>query len=510
MRQNYYLAIPMERWDDGAMIFLSLLALVIFIGLIFLLLWSIMRERKKYLEEKKSYIEGVLSSSEIKASINQVISKSTLDTPFSIILLDIDKFSQMVGAFGEKIARDVIVHLANKFDKVIPFQVQMGRIAQDKFVFLFKHGYDYDEVYHVAEQLKALFYDNIRISYDVEVSTTASIALCSFPRHGRTVQQLLESLNVAIYTAKKNGGDRIVVYSEEMGREEGENVQYYEQVKKAIENQEFLLHYQPFVNVDTKQIIGAEALLRWEHKDLGLINPKEFLNILESTGDIYWVGIWGLETMIRQYSDLKVKYPYREFELSINLSMKQLMNDRLITDFMKILRKYKVLAKNFIVELEEFIMFERNDQIKKTILKLRKLGFKIAVDGFSFDNNTLLKIEELPIDYIKLDSNFIQDENTAIMKHLTELLIAFAKERRITIIAERIESLEMIEYFKQYDINIVQGYYISKPIATKDFNELLQNENKISNLFDSKNNNIELEEESKSEEENQDNEKNED
>ena len=133
------------------------------------------------------------------------------------------------------------------------------------------------------------------------------------------MEQLLESLNVAIYTAKKNGGDRIVVYSDEMGKAESENVQYYEQVKKAIDNKEFVLFYQPFVSVDSKQIIGAEALLRWEHKELGLINPKDFINILEQTGDIYWVGIWGLETMIQEYSELKVKYPYKEFELSINL-----------------------------------------------------------------------------------------------------------------------------------------------------------------------------------------------
>lgn len=503
MNKNYILAVPMERWTDGAFIFLSLLALVAFVGLIFLLLWSIIIERKKYLEEKKSYIEGVLSATEIKASINQAISKSTLDTPFSVILLDIDRHSQMVSAFGEKISRDVIVHLANKFEKVIPFQVQMGRIADDKFLFLFKHGYDYDEVYHVAEQLKAIFYENIRISYDVEISTTASIGLCSFPRHGRTVEQLLESLNVAIYTAKKNGGDRIVVYSDEMGKAESENVQYYEQVKKAIDNKEFVLFYQPFVSVDSKQIIGAEALLRWEHKELGLINPKDFINILEQTGDIYWVGIWGLETMIQEYSELKVKYPYKEFELSINLSMKQLMNDRLIADFMKILRKYKVLAKNFIIELEEFIMFERNEKIRNTILKLRELGFKIAVDGFSFDNNTLLKIDNLPIDYIKLDSNFIQDENTVIMKHLTELLITFAKQRGITIIAERIESLDMIEYFNQYGINIVQGYYISKPVSSVSFRELLQEENKIALLFEKQEEIIEEEKEEQVEENNE-------
>ena len=149
--------------------------------------------------------------------------------------------------------------------------------------------------------------------------------------------------------------------------------------------------------------------------------------------------------------------------------MKQLLNDRLVIDFMKILKKYKVQAKSFILELEEFIMFERHDKIRNTILKLREAGFKIAVDGFSFDHNTLLKIEQLPIDYIKLDSNFIQNDSKEIMKHLTNLLITFAKEHNITIIAERIEELETVEHFKEYNINLIQGYLISKPISEDAF-----------------------------------------
>ena len=477
--KTFLASVPMEKWSDGAFVFLSLLALVAFLGLLFVLLWSIARERRKFLEEKRSYIDGILSSSEIKSSINQLISKTSFDIPFNIVLLDIDKYSQMVSAFGDKIAKDVIVLLANRFEKTVPFQVQIGRLADDKFLFMFKPEYEFEEVYHVVQQLKAIFDEPVRVSYDVEVSLTTSIALCTYPRHGRNVSQILESLNIAIYTAKRNGGDKVVVYSEDMGQEE-ENIQYYEQVKLAIENKEFKLLYQPIVDVQTEKVVAAEALLRWEHPKLGMINPKEFLNILESSGDIYWVGIWGLESMIEEYSAIKSMYPYKEISLSINLSMKQLLNERLVIDFMKILKKYKVQAKSFILELEEFIMFERHDKIRNTILKLREAGFKIAVDGFSFDHNTLLKIEQLPIDYIKLDSNFIQNDSKEIMKHLTNLLITFAKEHNITIIAERIEELETVEHFKEYNINLIQGYLISKPISADAFVTFIGDDTNVS------------------------------
>ena len=187
---NYFItSVPADDWGDGPNIFLALLALVIFVAAIFFLVWGITIERKKYLEEQRSYIEGVLSLSEIRSSINQLVAKTTFDTPFNVVLLDIDKYSQMVGAFGEKIAKDVIIHLANKFEKVIPFQVQMGRVADDKFIFLFKPEYDFKEVYHVAQQLKDIFKDPIKISYEIEVSLTTSVALASYPRHGRNFQQ---------------------------------------------------------------------------------------------------------------------------------------------------------------------------------------------------------------------------------------------------------------------------------------------------------------------------------
>ena len=126
-------------------------------------------------------------------------------------------------------------------------------------------------------------------------------------------------------------------------------------------------------------------------------------------------------------------------------------------------------------------MYEKHDKIKNTILKLREIGFGIAVDGFSFDHKTLLKIENLPIDYIKLDSNFIQNENKEITKHLTNLLITFAKEHNITVIAERLEDLETIEYFKEHDIKLVQGYYISKPISSDEFIEFVAREENVKN-----------------------------
>lgn len=463
----YFLAqMPFEQQPIGVKIFVALLGLSLLGGAVVFLGWRFLKEREKWIEEKRSYIEGVLSKSEIRNYISTLISKSTLDMPFFLIQIDIDKFSQIVNAFGDKVATDVITQLATRYTKLLPLQVQLGRTEADTFVICFKNEYEYEEVFHIAEKIHDIFAEPIRISYDVEISCTASISICQYPRHGENVNQLMESLEIANYTAKRAGGDKIVVYSESMGSSEGENIQYYEQVKEAIRNKEFVLYYQPIVDAESNTVWGAEALLRWEHSKLGLINPKEFLSILEQSGDIYWIGIWGLEEMLKQQIEIKNRYNPKEFKLSINLSMKQLANEHLCVDFLKVLKKYKMLAKDIVIELEEFIMYDQQETIHDNILKLRDTGFQIAVDGYAFDHNSLMKLDKLPIDIIKLNSNFLMDENVEIMKRITEMIAEFAHNKGVTIVAERIENLQMVEYFREQGIHLIQGYFVSKPISS--------------------------------------------
>lgn len=485
----YFLAqMPFEQQPIGVKIFVTLIGLSLLSGAVVFLGWRFLKEREKWIEEKRSYIEGVLSKSEIKNYISTLISKSTLDMPFFVVQVDIDKFSQIENAFGDKVATDVITQLATRYIKLLPLQVHLGRTEADTFVICFKNEYEYDEVYHIAQKIHDIFAEPIRISYDVEISCTASIAICQYPRHGENVNQLLESLSIANYTAKRVGGDKIVVYSESMGSSEGENIQYYEQVKEAIRNKEFVLYYQPIVDGVNNTVWGAEALLRWEHSKLGLINPKEFLSILEQSGDIYWIGIWSLEEMLKKQIEIKNRFNPKDFKISINLSMKQLANEHLCVDFLKVLKKYKMLAKDIVIELEEFIMYDQQETIHDNILKLRDTGFQIAVDGYAFDHNSLMKLDKLPIDIIKLNSNFLMDENIEIMKRITEMIAEFAHNKGVTIVAERIENLQMVEYFKEQNINLIQGYFVSKPINGDSFTNFYANSKTyITKLFNPSN-----------------------
>ena len=155
----------------------------------------------------------------------------------------------------------------------------------------------------------------------------------------------------------------------------------------------------------------------------------------------------------------------------------------IVVDFQKILKKYHMTSKDLIIELEEFLMFDKHEIIRKNILKLKELGFKLAIDGFAIDHNTLMKVEKLPIDYIKIDANFYDNDTSEIAKDLTEILFDFAKTRGIVIIAERIETLEQVNYFKEHNVVLNQGYLFSKPISSNELIEKIGNNGFIINAL---------------------------
>ena len=470
-------------WSNGVYIFLTILAIIVTIALSLFMAWRFLKERERVIQEKRSFVEGVLNKNEMIATINSFISKNTFETPFSVALVDIDNFTQLTNAFGEKVSNDVIKTLVNRFSKLVPFHVQIGRIDSDKFLFMFGTEYNINSIYDIMENIRKEIKEPIRVSYETELNCSASLAIVTYPLHGKNAAKMIESLSIAIYTIKRDGGDRTILYSNEIAESEKENLQYYEEVTRGIKNKEFVLYYQPIIDVDSKKVVSAEALLRWEHSRLGLINPKDFIHILEQSGDIYWIGIWGLEQLIEQYNIIKKTYPSEQFTLSINLSPKQLINEKIVVDFQKILKKYHMTSKDLIIELEEFLMFDKHEIIRKNIFKLKELGFKLAIDGFAIDHNTLMKVEKLPIDYIKIDANFYDNDTSEIAKDLTEILFDFAKTRGIVIIAERIETLEQVNYFKEHNVVLNQGYLFSKPISSNELVEKIGNNGFIINAL---------------------------
>jgi len=451
----------------GMTIVIFAVIVLVLVGLIYVLARSFFKERKRILEEKALTIEGVLTRSEIHSVIASYIAKSNKETQFSLIYIDLDKFTDFVNAFGKTESEKIIEKIIKNIEMVLPKGVKISRMQNDEFLIFLTMEFDRTEAVDLANKIKIAIARQIKLFGDTQISATASIAIAFYPVHGSNLKDLLNSLQIATYIIKKNGGDSVRVYSDEMSDQGGEHVEYYYQIKHAIQHKEFQLFYHPMINIKTNDIYGVEALIRWNHPEHGLLSPFKFLGIMEQSGDVHWIGLWGLETLIKTYQELKQVFPKKDIKYSMNLSPKQLMNDSLPSDFQKILKKYRMNAEHIILEIIEFAVFEKQEHIFKNLRQLKDMGFKVAIDGFGLDYQTLSKVEKMDIDIIKLDNEFLKESEAYMKAKFATLLVEFAHKNEYEIVSEMIETKEMMEESKNYDINIMQGFYFTKPLSAE-------------------------------------------
>jgi len=437
------------------------------VAAIYFLARSFFLERTKILEEKTLAMEGVLSKSEITSLITSYMVRIGKEGQFSLIYVDLDKFSDFVNAFGQTESDKLLEKIIKNIETVKPKGVKVSRLQNDEFLIFLTMDYDRTEVVDLANKIKVAISRSIKLFGDTTINATGSIAIAFYPSHGNTLKDLMNSLKIATYINKKNGGNTIRVYSDEMSDEGGEHIEYYYQIKHAIQHKEFQLFYHPMIDIAKKDLFGVEALIRWNHPEHGLLSPFKFLGIMEQSGDIQWIGLWGLETLIKTYQELKQEFPKRTIYFSMNLSPKQLMSDSIPSDFSKILKKYRMNADEIILEIIEFAVFEKQENIFKNLKKLKEMGFKVAIDGFGLDYATLSKVEQLDIDIIKLDNEFLKESESYMKAKFATLLVEFAKRNEYQVICEVIETKEMLEEAKTYNIEIMQGFYFSKPLSAE-------------------------------------------
>ncbi len=463
------------RWNDGANIFVSIIIMLALIGLGILVFRSIKKEAKKYKEESINYIDGLLQKAELVSDVTAYISRSSA-VEFSLIYIDIDKFSNVISAFGSDEANKILEKIAYTLLDNLPSRVELARIKEDKFIAFAKGEYAEDEVEEIAKRLLEAVSKPIKIYGDANINITASIGISFYPIHGLNFKELMSNAEIAVYICKRNGGNQYKIYSME-NMNETANLEYYHQIKSGIKNKEFCLYYQPMIDCRNNTIYGIEGLLRWNHPVHGILSPYKFINIMEQSGDINWVGLWGLESLMKEYEVLATKFPSLKFKMSMNLSPKQLANPNITSDFQKVLKTVRIQPKNIVLEIEEFALFEKHEGIKQNVQNLNKLGFKIAVDGFSLDYVTLSKLEALPIDVIKVDNDFLDPENDTFLKDkFVDMLVDFTKTESKELVVEGIEDEKMLNKAMQMHLDNMQGYYFAKPMSDVELENYIKNE----------------------------------
>lgn len=467
----------------GLNVVVAIFAVLATIALAFFIFRSIKKEKKKFQEEAINYIDGLIQKNELIADVTTYISRSSA-AEFSLIYIDLDKFSNIIDAFGKDEANNILSKVAYILVDNLPPRVELTRLQDDKFVAFARGEYRKDEVEEIALKLLEAISKPIKFFGDNEITITASIGIALYPSHGLTYKDLINDAEIAVYLCKREGGNAYKFYSLE-NMSESANLAYYQQIKKGIKNKEFTLYYQPMIDTNKKDIYAIEGLLRWNHPEYGVLSPFKFINIMEQTGDINWVGEWGLETLAKEQAYLTRRYPNKTILMSMNLSPKQLASSTIVENFTTIARKVKVNPKNIILEIEEFTLFEKHEAIKQNVANLSKAGFNIAVDGFSLDYSTLSKLASMPIDVVKVGNDFLDSENETFLKEkFVNMLVDYTMQENKTIVSEGIENYDMLVKAKDMNLGIQQGYYFAKPMDADDLDDYLDAEEWV-DLIDS-------------------------
>lgn len=456
--------------NDGSYLFFTILAIVVSIGLIVLLFFLIRHNIKRYKEESDVILNEAYSKTQMKRTINKYIHKVGAYGACSFLYVDLDSFTDLNDLLGRKACDEILRQVALKIVRVLPYNANLSLYNNDEFLIFIREENNANSLEDLAKRICESVNTDYHITVAADIKLTCSIGCATYPTCGTNFATLLNNLELSTYISKRDGGNRYTTYYATLSEEEKDNFEFYTEIKSAIKNKEFVLFYQPIIDIDRNTIFGAEALMRWNHPTKGTISPAEFIPILEQSGDIKWVGEWGIETIIKEYLKLSSKYPEYDIKLSLNLSTKQLINPLLSNQFIEIIKKYDVDPSHFMLEVGEYTAYERLGQVKNNLLRLKDYGFLVAVDGFDLDETALNDIERAPIDVIKLDRTFLSDQTKqSIKEKFVALLVEFSKNYDHQLICEGVESLEMVEYIKKHDIHFAQGYYYSKPLTEVDF-----------------------------------------
>lgn len=386
--------------------------------------------------------------------------------PLCIVFIDLDDFKIVNDTLGHSIGDLVLVKVAELLKIIIGKKGLLSRMGGDEFIAYIDQYKEISEVEEILSRIYQVFQNPIQVDdHFFMVSFSAGIAF--YPEDGITADEIIGNADTAMYAAKESGKNVYQVCTPQIKEEIAHKSKLISNLQNAIQNGELELHYQPQVALESSNIMGFEALIRWNSPVLGNVSPGVFIPIAESHGIIGDLGDWVLEEVCRQIRRWQ-KVGLTFGQIGVNVSVQQLKETNFVEKVKVLLERYEILPEYLEFEVTESAAMSERYSAIDTLVSLREMGIEIAIDDFGSDYSSLRRLKELPIDRLKIDQAFIKDltedpKNLAILK----AIISLAKDLELKLIAEGVETLEQIDLLKQYSCDAVQGYYFYKPLNAK-------------------------------------------
>ena len=429
------------------------------------------QEELRYIASHDS-LTNLFNRREFEDLLDKSISNSLRNkTSLALLLIDIDNFKATNDTFGHVHGDELLKQFANRLILLIRKGDLLARVGGDEFTLISPNIKSPSSARQLAErilnELNSPYLINNRL-----ITATVSIGISIFPNDGRNTEKLLIKADLAMYKAKNSGKNTYQFYTEQLSYQQHRESEIEAHLRKALQNDEFELNYQPKYNLLTKEIVGAEILLRWDNSTLGYLSPNQFIPVAERSGLIIEIGNWVLHKALEQVSTWTNEYGI-SLNFSINISPIQLSHHQFFSNLKTLFMELNYTPQNLEFEITENILMADNNEITNVLDNIASLGIKIALDDFGIGYSSLNRLKQLPIDTLKIDKYFISDiYNKSDKVTIVDIIITLARELSMNIIAEGIETQVQVDYLVSKHCLYGQGFLLSEPLSKDDFTTL--------------------------------------
>ncbi len=394
------------------------------------------------------------------------------DSKFAVLFIDLDHFKTINDAMGHVTGDMVLQAVGERLENYLPESDTVAHLSGDEFPIILNGVKNQAEAEEMAGDLLKLISEPFTIE-GKEIFTTASIGIVLYPDNASGIDDLMRNVDTAAYQAKKEGRDTFHFYSERLSTEVRRRLEVENGLRRALEGGQLTLAYQAKVDLGSRKIIGAEALLRWEDPDLGVVTPDEFIPIAEETGLITPIGEWVLRTACQEAAKW-TKLIADPVHVGVNLSAIQFIQGDLFSSVDKALTDSGLPARLLDLELTESTLVRNPEDTIKTLKLIKSMGVSVSIDDFGTGYSSLSYLTRFPLDSLKVDRAFVAnlpDDQDSIA--IVRAIVSMAKNLNLTIIAEGIETDNQVSFLNALGCDAGQGYLFSKPVPTEDFVKLL-------------------------------------
>jgi diguanylate cyclase (GGDEF)-like protein len=448
---------------------------------------------RKHAEERIQYLAthdvltGLPNRMMFSQLLNQAIESSRRhERQFAILFIDLDRFKIINDTMGHDAGDELLTEMAKRFRQSLravdvvgrPKERNdvVGRLGGDEFIILIEEISELSQVAVLAQRVLSTAMKPIVILGE-ECRVTASIGISVYPGDGEDEQTLMKKADMAMYFAKEEGKNNFQFYSQNTQSQAFERLSIETNLRKALECNELYLEYQAKLDFKTGVITGVEALLRWKNPLLGLVTPTQFIPVAEETGMIVSIGRWVMKTVCAQNVAWQSQClpPVR---VAVNLSLRQLMDDKLLEDIKAALDDSGMAPNLLELEITESMVMYKPERLIEVLTKIKNMGVRLALDGFGTGYSSLAQIKQFPIDTLKVDRSFIRNlSQNSEHKAIIEAIIAMGKTLSLNVVAEGVETMAQDEFLREHVCDEMQGFYFSKPVAPDQFTDLLRKNN---------------------------------